>query len=135
MDTYEKLLDEAYSKVKPVESHIERFEIPQVKSIIEGIRTIISNFLQISSYLRRDPEHLKKFLEKELAAPGKIENERLVLVKKIPSRKIDEKLVGYVDRYVLCKQCQKPDTQIIKQGEFWFIHCLACGAKHSIAKI
>lgn len=131
---YESLLSEAYTKVKPIEAK-DRFDVPKVNGFIEGNKTIISNFLQICSYLRRAPEHAKKFLEKELAAPGKIDGERLVLVKKIPARKIDEKVEEYVKDFVLCKQCGKPDTELIKQGEFWFIHCQACGAKHSISKI
>jgi len=135
MENYEQLLNQAYEKVKPIEAGKERFEIPKARSIIEGNKTIISNFSQICSYLRRSCEHLEKFLEKELAAPGKVEGERLTLIKKIPSRKIDEKIEEYVRIYVACGQCRKPDTQIIKQNEFWFIHCLACGAKHSISKI
>jgi len=134
MESYKQLLEEAYKKVKPIEIK-ERFETPKVNSIIEGNKTIISNFQQLCSHLRRNQEHLEKFLEKELAAPGKIEGERLILVKKISSRKIDEKIVEYAKLYVTCKQCKKPDTEIIKQGEFWFIHCLACGAKHSISKL
>lgn len=134
MENYEKLLEQAYKKIKPIESK-ERFVIPEVESHIEGIRTIVSNFLQIASYLRRSPEHLEKFLQKELATPSKIENERLIMIKKIPSKKIDERIKIYVEKYVLCKECGKPDTELIKEGNFYFIRCLACGAKHSIAKI
>jgi translation initiation factor 2 subunit 2 len=135
METYEKLLEEAYKKVKPVESQRERFEVPAVEGMIEGNKTIISNFAQIASYLRRNPEHLEKFLEKELAAQGKRDGDRLILIKKIPSYKIDEKIKFYIERYIICRECKKPDTELIKQGEFFFIHCLACGAKHSIPKI
>ncbi len=135
MTEYKELLEQAYKKIKPVESKTNRFEIPNVKSIIEGTKTIISNFLQITSYLRRKPEHLEKFLEKELATKGKIEKDRLILIKKIPSKRLDDKIKDYVERYVICKECGKPDTEIIKQDNFFFIHCLACGAKHSIAKI
>ena len=99
------------------------------------LATIISNFSQIVSYLRRKPEHVEKFLEKELAAQGKPEKGRLTLIRKIPSKKIQEKLNFYVERYVLCKECGKPDTELLKEGNFFFIHCLACGAKHSIPKI
>jgi len=134
METYEKLLEEAYKKIKPIESK-ERFIVPEIESHIEGIRTMISNFLQICSYLRRNPEHLEKFLQKELAASSKIDGTRLIFVKKIPSKKIDEKIAFYIEKYVICKECKKPDTELIKQDNFTFIHCLACGAKHSIAKI
>ena len=133
--SYEDLLDEAYGKVKSVETSKERFEVPEVESHIEGKTTIIGNFLQIASYLRRKPEHLEKFLEKDLAAKGKIEGERLILIKKIPKSKLNDRIKMYVDKFVLCKECGKPDTEIIKENNFYFIHCLACGSKHSIAKI
>ncbi|MEK6820351.1 MAG: translation initiation factor IF-2 subunit beta [Nanoarchaeota archaeon] len=135
METYEKLLEEAYKKIKPIEGSKGRFEVPLVESMIEGNKTIIFNFLQIASYLRRKPEHLEKFLDKELAAKSKIEKDRLTLIKKIPSKKIDEKIRYYIEKYVLCRECKKPDTEIIKLDNFFFIHCLACGAKYSISKI
>ena len=134
METYEKLLEQAYKKIKPIEAK-ERFEVPEAESIIEGNKTIVSNFLQICSYLRRSPEHLEKFLQKELAAPSKKEGSRLIFVKKIPKSKLDERIKLYIEKYVICKECKKPDTEIMKQGIYTFIHCLACGAKHSIAKI
>ena len=133
--SYEQLLEQAYKKIKPVENKGERFEIPLVESHIEGIRTIISNFMQICNYLRRNKEHVEKFLQKELATPSKIVSDRLIMVKKIPGRKIDEKIKIYAEKYVICKECKKPDTTLNKQGEFMFIHCIACGAKHSIARI
>ncbi len=131
---YEELLDQAYKKIKPVEA-TSRFEVPQVESIIQGNKTIISNFKQIASYLNREPSHVEKFLEKELAAQGKPDGERLILIRKIPSKKIQEKLDYYIEKFVICKECGKPDTKIIKEGQFTFVHCLACGAKHSISKI
>ncbi|MBU1135929.1 MAG: translation initiation factor IF-2 subunit beta [Nanoarchaeota archaeon] len=135
MADYKKLLDDAYKEIKPIKSSISRFEIPEIRSSVQGNKTIFSNFLQVASYLRRKPEHLEKFLEKELAAKGKIEGDRLVFIKKITLNSLSEKIKIYVEKYVLCKECKKPDTEIVKQDDFQFIHCLACGAKHSIAKI
>lgn len=136
MENYEQLLNEAYSKVKPITSSGERFEIPQAQGMIEGIRTIITNFRQICDYLRRDCSHVMKFLQRELAAPAKLDGDRLILTKKVPSSKINEKINNYVREFVICKECKKPDTQLEKQGEFLFLKCMACGAKHSVrAKI
>lgn len=136
MENYEKLLDEAYQKVKPVVSSSERFEIPQVQGMIEGIRTVVTNFKQICDYLRRDCSHLMKFLQRELAAPAKLDGDRLILTKKVASSKINEKIKEYTDEFVICRECSKPDTELVKQGEFMFVQCLACGAKHSVrAKI
>lgn len=129
---YEKLLTQAYEKVKKVESNSDRFEIPKIQGHYEGKKTILTNFFQISSYLRRKPEHIQKFLLKELAASGQKEGERLVINSKIPSAKINEKVESYVKEFVLCKECGKPDTELKKEERLTFLHCLACGAKHSV---
>ena len=43
METYEQLLDDAYKKIKKVESSSGRFEIPKVEGHFEGKKTIITN--------------------------------------------------------------------------------------------
>ncbi|MCK9595773.1 translation initiation factor IF-2 subunit beta [Candidatus Pacearchaeota archaeon] len=132
MTNYEELLNEAYGKVKKPEGSGERFEIPKVEGHFEGKKTIITNFFQIASYLRRNPEHFQKFMFKELATFGQKEGDRLVLNNKVPSARINQKVEEYVKEFVLCKECGKPDTELIKQDRFTFINCLACGAKHSV---
>lgn len=128
---YEELLTEAYKKIKPVKAS-ERFEVPKAEARIEGNKTFISNFREICSYLRRAPAHLAKYLSRELASLSQIEGERLVLQRKIGAEKINEKIQAYTQEFVICKECKKPDTELIKQDEFAFVHCLACGAKHSV---
>ena len=136
MEDYEKLLESAYKEVKPIKDSGERFEIPKIQGHAEGTKTILTNLPQIASTLRRDQEHLLKFLLKELATSGKIKDNRVILQRRIPSSKINEKIEQYTNEFVLCKECKKPDTEIIKQDRFSFLHCLACGAKHSVrAKI
>ena len=134
MEQYEKLLEEAYSKVKQTNSTGERFEIPKVEGHFEGKKTILSNFFQIASHLRRSPEHFQKFMLKELAAAGQKEGDRLILNMKVPSTKINQKIEEYVNEFVLCKECKKPDTELTResQSRITFINCLACGAKHSV---
>lgn len=132
MTDYENLLNEAYSKVKVVEGTQGRFEIPVVEGHIEGKKTIITNFLSIASHLRRDPEHLQKFILRELATSGQKEGDRLVLNNKIPSSKINAKIEQYTKEFVICKECGKPDTELNKENRLTFIKCLACGAKHPV---
>ena len=132
MESYESLLNEAYEKVKQIEGAGGRFEIPKIEGHIEGKKTILTNFLQITSHLRRPAEHFQKFLLKELATQGQLEGDRLILNNKIPSAKINQKIEEYTNEFVLCKECKKPDTEILKEDRLSFVHCLACGAKHSI---
>jgi len=132
MENYEQLLNEAYGKVKKSEDNGERFEIPKVEGHFEGKKTIITNFSQIASHLRRNPEHFQKFMLRELAASGQKEGDRLVLNMTVPSAKINQKVEQYVKEFVLCGECGKPDTELTKEDRFSFIKCLACGAKHSV---
>jgi translation initiation factor 2 subunit 2 len=132
MSEYEKLLEEAYTKVKVVEGGGGRFEIPQIEGHIEGKKTILTNFLNIASHIRRDPEHLQKFILKELATSGQRDGDRLVLNNKIPSIKVNAKIEQYVKEFVICKECGKPDTELKKENRLSFINCLACGAKHPV---
>ncbi|MFQ5531390.1 MAG: translation initiation factor IF-2 subunit beta [Candidatus Nanoarchaeia archaeon] len=129
---YENLLDEAYNKVKQIDTNTGRFEILKIEGHFQGKKTILTNFFQIASHLRRSPGHFQKFLLKELAASGQKESDRLVLNKKVSSSKIQPKIEQYVKEFVLCKECGKPDTELQKEDRLTFIHCLACGAKHSV---
>ena len=129
---YEELLEKAYKEVKQVKENGERFEIPKAEGRFEGKKTIITNFIQMVSYLRRKPEHFQKFILRELASSGQIEGERLILNMKIPSARINQKIEEYAKEFVICKECKKPDTELIKEERINFVHCLACGAKHSV---
>lgn len=135
MKTYEKLLDEAYEKVRVVKASGERFEVPKVSGLVEGKNTIITNITQIASYLRRPIEQISKFLQKELASSGKIENDRLILHSKLNSQKVNERLQSYSKEFVLCPECGKPDTEIISEKGIKFKHCLACGAKSPVRNL
>lgn len=133
MDNYEKLLDEAYKKMKQHGSGTgERFEIPKVEGHFEGRKTVITNFLHIAEHIRRKQEHFQKFLLRELAASGQMEGDRLVLNMKVPSSKINQKIEQYVKEFVTCRECGKPDTELVREDRLSFINCLACGAKHSV---
>ncbi|MBT3405440.1 translation initiation factor IF-2 subunit beta [archaeon] len=132
MTNYEDLLNEAYETVKVVEKGGERFEVPKIEGRFEGKKTVLTNFVQVASSLRRPVEHLQKFILKELAAAGTLDGERLTLNKKVSSSKINPKIEQYAKDFVLCAECGKPDTEITKEGRLDFLHCLACGAKHPI---
>ena len=132
MENYEKLLEQAYKEIKPIKANSERFEIPKIEGHLEGNKTILINIPQIVAYLRRDINHLLKFLLKELASSGKMNGNQLILQTKIQSSKINEKIKQYADEFVICRECKKPDTELMKDKEFLFVHCLACGAKHSV---
>ena len=100
--------------------------------MISGKNTIVTNITQIANYLRRPVEHLTRYLLKELAVSGKIENDRLILNSKFNSVRINEKIIQYSNEFVICKECGKPDTEMLTEKGIKVKHCLACGAKYPI---
>ncbi len=126
---YTQLLERARKNLPEIVFEKERFEIPKVKGHLEGNKTIISNFLQIAATLRRPAGHLLKYVLRELASPGDIKNNQLVIGTKISAPRINEKIKQYAHEFVLCYECGKPDTELKKEGEFLFLKCSACGKK------
>lgn len=129
---YKDMLKRAEKDLPEDIKQTTRFEIPKAKGYVEGNKTIVSNFNQICTIFRRDPQHLLKYLQRELATPATISDSRLILGRKISSGLINQKLEEYAETFILCKECGKPDTQIIKEDRIFILKCIACGAKHPI---
>jgi translation initiation factor 2 subunit 2 len=132
---YESLLNKAYEKLPKVEDHIDRFKIPLAETMIQGNQTIIKNFSDIAETIRREPSHILKFLTKELATPAGLSGARAIFQAKISQKMIQQKLEAYVNDYVFCKECKRPDTRLIKEDRITFLKCEACGAKSSLKAI
>lgn len=129
---YAALLKRAYKDLPENVEHEDRFEVPKVTGHVQGNKTIVNNFYQISTVLRRTPEHLLKYILKELATPGELKKNGVIIGAKIPASRINEKIEKYVQKYVLCKECKKPDTKLTKESGFVFMKCMACGAKNTV---
>ncbi len=134
--SYEQLLDEAYKEVECSDGVCEgRFEIVKVSGHHEGVRTVISNFGKVVTCLRRRPEHLLKFLGRELGIQGEIKGERLILSRRLSSKNINAKIEKYAKTYVICSKCGKPDSELSNVNGKVFVKCLACGNKDEVHKI
>ena len=134
---YEDMLSDVRKNLPESVFIKERFEIPKVLGHIQGNRTVINNFLQIASTLRREVEHMLKYVLKELATPGEIKKSgALIMGTKVPASRINDKIRQYAHEFVLCTECGKPDTQLVREGELMYLKCTACGAKNIVkAKI
>jgi len=133
---YGQLLKRAREQLPESVFEKERFEIPKVRGHLEGNKTIISNFRKIAEALGRSVDHLLKYILKELAAPGQLRPNGLIIGTKVSASRINEKIRQYANEFVLCSDCGKPDTKLVKEGEFAFMRCLACGSKKPVkAKI
>lgn len=136
MLSYEELLKKAKAELPQIKTSGERFEIPSVKGHVEGNKTIVTNFHQICDLFGREPQQFLKYLQRELATPAAIDGQRLVLGRRLSSNFVNQKVEQFAQDFVICKECKKPDTKMVKEDRIYSLKCMACGAKHPIrAKI
>jgi translation initiation factor 2 subunit 2 len=129
---YESLLDRAHKNIPRDISSSARWKLPEPKVMIEGSQTIIRNFSEIVDMMDRDGNHVYHFLQNELGTSGSREEHRVLLKGRIPPKRIKEKLGNYVRTYILCDQCNAPDTQFIKEDRTTLLKCQACGATRPV---
>jgi translation initiation factor 2 subunit 2 len=134
VDAYEALLKKAYSNLTEPTESTERFTVPEAKVYIEGKTTVLENFAEIADVVRRDKDHLMKYLLGELGTAGKIEGNRAVFNGKFEPTLINGLVKSYVEDYVICSECGKPDTRLVKDDRFLLLRCDACGGHRPVKK-
>jgi translation initiation factor 2 subunit 2 len=133
-DPYENLLKKAYSNISEVSTSSERFVVPEAKAYIEGKTTVLENFVEIADKVRRDHDHLMKFLLGELGTSGKIDGNRAIFNGKFEISLIKAIIKNYVDDYVICSECGRPDTRLVKDDRVLLLRCDACGGHRPVRK-
>ncbi|MCK4582287.1 translation initiation factor IF-2 subunit beta [Candidatus Bathyarchaeota archaeon] len=131
---YRKMLDRAYEELPDQLETTARFQIPRAYVRQQGRRTFIMNFKEIADELRREPQHLMKFLLNETATRGDYDGTRARLQGRFSSDSIRNIIEIYTKKYVICPVCNRPDTHIVRERRLSFLQCDACGARSSIGK-
>ncbi len=135
-EKYEKALERALEKIPKKVVSGERFEEPRPEILVFGrSKTMISNFADLSRRLNRDPNHILKFLSKEMATAGTFDGQRVYFQGKFPQDSIVQLLHIYITKFVVCPVCNRPDTKIEKSSRVITLTCEACGAKSPIRPI
>jgi translation initiation factor 2 subunit 2 len=131
---YETLLKRLYDKLgNTVKKEKARLEIPAPQIVWVGKNTIFRNFGEFPKALRRAPEKLLLYLNKELASAGYITGERVIFLGRKTPSSFQALIDRYVKDYVQCPVCSSPDTHTEKsKPKVAFLICEACGAKSSI---
>ena len=132
---YEALLKRARSQIPEVGAKQERLEIPRLQHGVIGMRTIIYNFKEVANALEREPMHVLKYLSGEMATAATMQESRAIFQGKFQRDTFDRLLQRYLESYVVCPICKRPDTRIVKEKRLSFLVCEACGAKSSVKQL
>lgn len=132
INNYDELIDKAYEKIPDNVKKLSRFEIPKVEIRIEAKNIYITNLNKIINTLNRDRKHFIGVFLKKVGTMGEIRGQQLFL-KGIYKEKVLNRIIEqYAKMYVLCDICNKPDTNIQREGKKNYLKCTACGAREEI---
>lgn len=132
---YDTILARAKEQLPEILAEDNRFVIPDVDSEVQGNRTFFRNFREVLNALNRPEAHFLKFLTNDLGTSGNVEGTRAIFQGKHARGQILRLVQRYVNDYVLCPVCGKPDTKFGLQGRVTVLHCEACGAQSGLRSI
>jgi translation initiation factor 2 subunit 2 len=137
MDDYDSLLDRARSQVPEdaFKRSGERFKVPEVEMIVQGNRSIWQNFQDVINALNRPGKEVLKFVSGQLGTAGTVEGSNALFNGKFTREALADVLDRYIDSYVICPVCTRPDTEITKESGAYYLKCSACGARTSIRPV
>ncbi len=99
---------------------------------------MISNFNDIVKIINRQIEHVHSFFVTELKAVCSIDSMcRMIIKGKFGQRQIKSIFRKYIDDYVICNSCNKPNTTLIKDSitRIYFLKCEICLSSRSVDTI
>jgi len=115
-----------------------RYKMERLQSKIEGkgngIKTVVANLPSVSASLARPPSYVIKYFGFELGAQTNTnpKDDRWIINGAHESGKLQDSLDGFISRFVLCKSCKNPETEInIKDGRI-LLDCKACGQRSQV---
>ena len=110
-----------------------RYKMERLQTKIEGkgngIKTVIVNLPSVAISLARPGSYIIKYFGFELGAQTNLDpkDDRWIINGAHDSAKLQDYLDGFISKFILCKKCKNPETDVnIKDGRI-FLDCKACG--------
>ncbi|KAI0757623.1 eukaryotic translation initiation factor 5 [Daedaleopsis nitida] len=124
---------------RDVDDKFYRYRMPILTTKIEGkgngIKTVLPNMSDVARALSRPPTYPTKFFGCELGAQTSFDekNDRFIVNGAHDPTKLRELLDVFIDKFVLCKSCKNPETDlIITKTETIIRDCKACGERTDV---
>lgn len=115
-----------------------RYKMEPLQTKIEGkgngIKTVVVNLSSVAQSLARPGSYLIKYFGFELGAQTNIDpaDDRWIINGAHDSAKLQDYLDGFINKFVLCKKCKNPETDVqIKDGHIT-LDCKACGQRTDV---
>lgn len=112
-----------------------RYKMPRISAKVEGkgngIKTVIVNMAEVAKAIGRPATYPTKYFGCELGAQTQFDykHERFIVNGSHDADKLQDLLDGFIRKYVLCPECDNPETDLKVQSKKGTISqtCKACG--------
>ncbi|KAE8383404.1 domain found in IF2B/IF5-domain-containing protein [Aspergillus bertholletiae] len=115
-----------------------RYKMERLQSKIEGkgngIKTVVVNLNSVAQSLSRPPAYVIKYFGFELGAQAnaKPTDDRWIINGAHDAAKLQDYLDGFISKFVLCKKCKNPETDVIIKDDKIILDCKACGQRSDV---
>jgi translation initiation factor 5 len=122
----------------PIDDPEYRYKMPAVFGKIEGsgngIKTNVPNISEVAASLHRNPGEVNKFFGCELGAQTTYneETDRAIVNGAHTDDTLQKLIRVYIDKFVLCPNCNLPETDYKIKNDIVWHRCKACGAKEMV---
>lgn len=116
-----------------------RYKMERLQTKIEGkgngIKTVVVNLTSVAASLARPPSYINKYFGFELGAMtnDQPKDDRWIINGAHESGKLQDHLDGFINKFVLCKKCKNPETDVhILTNDRILLDCKACGQRTEV---
>ncbi|EGD87203.1 hypothetical protein H112_05738 [Trichophyton rubrum D6] len=115
-----------------------RYKMERLQAKIEGkgngIKTVVVNLNSVAQSLSRPPSYLIKYFGFELGAQAnsKPTDDRWIINGAHDAPKLQDYLDGFITKFVLCKKCKNPETDVVIKDQSIILDCKACGERSDV---
>ncbi|KFY32287.1 hypothetical protein V493_00337 [Pseudogymnoascus sp. VKM F-4281 (FW-2241)] len=115
-----------------------RYKMEKIQSKIEGkgngIKTVIVNLSSVAQSLARPGAYVIKYFGFELGAQTNSNpaDDRWIINGAHEAGKLQDYLDGFISRFVLCKKCKNPETEVVLKDGNIVLDCKACGQRSDV---
>ena len=99
-----------------------------------GIKTVIVNLSSVAQSLARPPAYVIKYFGFELGAQTNTNpaDDRWIINGAHEASKLQDHLDGFINKFVLCKNCKNPETDVVFKDGGILLDCKACGQRSNV---
>jgi len=115
-----------------------RYKMEKLQSKIEGkgngIKTVIVNLSSVANSLARPGAYVIKYFGFELGAQTNSNpaDDRWIINGAHEASKLQDYLDGFINKFVLCKKCKNPETEVVIKDGHIVLDCKACGQRSDV---